>query len=579
MVYFARLNQAGMAIVSVSNLSKSYGPVDIFSGISFTIENTAKIGLVGSNGVGKTTLLRILIGEDSPSEGNVHQTRGTSIGYLPQQAKFQSDHTLLEACQEVFNELINTQKQLRELEQQMLADSARSGQLVADYGKLQTEFEFAGGYQYEMRIQQTLTGLGFSRADMERPIRQLSGGQRTRALLAKLLLEEPDLLLLDEPTNHLDIQAVEWLESYLKDWKGAVLIVSHDRYFLDQVVGSIWEMTPDIETYKGNYTSYLLQREERYTRKLAEYETQQAFIEKEEEYIRRNIAGQNTRQAKGRRTRLERMLDEARITPPPSVRRTMRLQLDSAHRSGNLVLRTYDLQVGYEDEGKPLFSTPNLILNRKECAAIVGPNGAGKTTFLKTILEQIPTFSGKVELGSGLSIGYFAQAHEALFLTNTLMEEIERNNSQLRPAEIRDYLAKFLFRGEDVFKTVALLSGGERGRLALAILGLQGANLLLLDEPTNHLDLPSQEILQTMLSDFDGTILLVSHDRFLIDALATQIWEVDALNSRLVVFEGSYSDYKEYLQRENQAKSETIDTKKSGKTLERSLVSHKNRSF
>ena len=239
-------------------------------------------------------------------------------------------------------------------------------------------------------------------------------------------------------------------------------------------------MTPDLEMYKGNYTSYLLQREERYTRKLAEFEAQQAFIEKEEEYIRRNIAGQNTRQAKGRRTRLERMLAEARITPPPSVRRTMRLQLNSASRSGNLVLRTFDLQVGYEDEGKPLFSTPNLVLNRKECAAIVGPNGAGKTTLLKTILAQIPPFSGKVELGSGLSIGYFAQAHDGLFLENTLMEEIERNNPQLRPAEIRDYLAKFLFRGEDVFKTVSLLSGGERGRLALAILGLQGANLLLL---------------------------------------------------------------------------------------------------
>jgi len=379
-------------------------------------------------------------------------------------------------------------------------------------------------------------------------------------------LEEPDLLLLDEPTNHLDIQAVEWLESYLKDWKGAVLIVSHDRYFLDQLVENIWEMTPDLEMYKGNYSSYLMQREERYQRKLAEFEAQQAFIEKEEAYIRRNIAGQNTRQAKGRRTRLERMLEEAKITPPASVRRTMRLQMDSANRSGNLVLRTYDLQVGYEDEGKPLFSTPNLVLNRKECAAIIGPNGAGKTTFLKTILEKIPPFSGKVELGSGLSIGYFAQAHDDLSPENTLMEEIEQKSPQMRQSEIRDYLAKYLFCGEDVFKTVALLSGGERGRLALAILGLQGANLLLLDEPTNHLDLPSQEILQTMLSDFEGTILLVSHDRFLIEALATQIWEVDAKKSRLLVFEGSYSAYKEYLQRENQKNIETEKINNSAKS-------------
>jgi ATP-binding cassette subfamily F protein 3 len=334
-----------------------------------------------------------------------------------------------------------------------------------------------------------------------------------------------------------------------------VLIVSHDRYFLDQVAELIWEMTPDLETYKGNYSTYLQQRGERYARKLAEYEAQKTFIEKEEEYIRRNIAGQNTRQAKGRRTRLERMLDEAKITPPPAERRLMRLSLNALNRSGNQVLRTCGLQVGYEDEGSPLFSTPDLILNRKECAAIIGPNGAGKTTFLKTILAQIPPFEGQVELGAGLRIGYFAQAHEDLSPERTLMQEIEIVNPQLCPAEIRDYLAKFLFRGEDVFKTVKLLSGGERGRLALAILGLRGANLLLLDEPTNHLDLPSQEILQSMLSEFDGTILLVSHDRFLIDALATQIWEVDPKNNCLIVFEGSYSEYKDFQFKDTQKKN------------------------
>jgi len=349
---------------------------------------------------------------------------------------------------------------------------------------------------------------------------------------------------------------VEWLESFLKDWHGAIIIVSHDRYFLDQTTTSIYEMTPALETYRGNYSAYLMQRSERYTRRLAEYEAQQEFVQKEEEYIRRNIAGQNTRQAQGRRKRLERMLVESKITPPPSTRRKMHMQLHAEARSGELVLRTQDLQVGYADEGRPLFSAPDLLIQRRDCAAIIGPNGSGKTTFLKTILEQIPAYSGQVTLGASLKIGYFAQAHEGLVAERNLMEEISAVMPQWLQGQIRDYLAKFLFTGEDVFKTVNLLSGGERGRLALAILALQGANLLLLDEPTNHLDLPSQEILQTMLADFDGTILLVSHDRFLIDALATQIWEVVPDQSWLRIFEGSYSEYKTWLQAETAVENE-----------------------
>jgi len=292
-----------------------------------------------------------------------------------------------------------------------------------------------------------------------------------------------------------------------------VLIVSHDRYFLDQVATAILEMTPALEEYRGNYSAYLLQREDRYRRRLTEFQEQQEFIAKEEEYIRRNIAGQNTRQAQGRRKRLERMLEEARLTPPRQNRR-LHLNLGNATRSGDLVLRTYGLSVGYADEGTPLFTVPDLTLVRGECAAIIGPNGAGKTTFLKTILGQIPPYAGETRLGSSLQIGYFAQAHEGLHPTWTLMEEIQAQAPKMLPAEVRDYLAKFLFTGDDAFKEVSLLSGGERGRLALAVLALKGANLLLLDEPTNHLDLPSQEILQTVLADFNGTILLVSHDRF-----------------------------------------------------------------
>lgn len=539
-----------MAVLTVSNLGKSFGAEEIFSGISFSVSKNARIGLVGPNGVGKTTLLRILVGEENATEGMLQFTKGIRLGYLPQRAQLHSDKTLWQECVQVFDDLLLLQKELSSLEEQMSSGSTHSQELVETYGRLQQTFEFRGGYEYETRIHQMLTGLGFSKEDETRPVMQLSGGEKTRAFLAKVLLQAPDILLLDEPTNHLDIAAVEWLESFLKDWHGAMMIVSHDRYFLDQVATSIYEMTPALETYRGNYSAYLVQRTERYNRQLAEFEAQQEFIEKEEDYIRRNIAGQNTRLAKGRRKRLERMLAESKITPPPSVRRKMHLRLVNADRSGELVLRTRNLEVGYADEGRSLFSAPDLLLKRKECAAIIGPNGSGKTTFLKTILEQIPAYAGEVILGASLQIGYFAQAHEGLVAERTLMDEISVVKPQWLITEIRDYLATFLFTGEDVFKTVDLLSGGERGRLALAILALQGANLLLLDEPTNHLDLPSQEVLQTMLGDFDGTILLVSHDRYLIDALATQIWEVVPGQTKLRIYEGGYSDYKAWLQAE-----------------------------
>ncbi len=428
-----------------------------------------------------------------------------------------------------------------------MADPGQVDQVISTYGKLQAEFDALGGYTFELRLRQTLSGLGFTREDEQRPVTQLSGGQRTRAYLAKLLLDNPDLLLLDEPTNHLDIQAVEWLEEYMADWDGGVLLVSHDRYFLDKVANTIWEMTPALEVYRGNYSAYLMQREERYERALAMYQSQQEFIDKESDYIRRNMAGQNTRQAKGRLKRLERLLEEARLAPPQHMK-TIRLKMQTTLRAGDLVLRTFDLKVGYHDDGQVLFEAPDLLLKRGECAAVIGPNGAGKTTFLKTLLEQIPPLSGEVRLGASLKIGYFAQAHEGLKPELTLMQEIEELAPRMLPAEIRDYLAKFLFTEDDVFKTVDVLSGGERGRLALARLALQGANLLLLDEPTNHLDLPSQEILQRVLTEFGGTILLVSHDRYLIDAMASQVWEVVPNERRLRTFKGTYSEYRTFLQ-------------------------------
>jgi len=532
-----------MSLITTYDLAKSFGPEDIFSGVALSIPPRARIGLVGSNGIGKTTLLRILAGLDEPSSGRVTRARNLRMGYLPQNAALDSKVSLWEECLKPFEGLVQRQKELAQMESSMSRAGQDHDTLLETYGRLQDQFERLGGYTYENRIQQILTGLGFSKTDLRRPLTQLSGGQRTRAFLGKLLLSDPDLLLLDEPTNHLDIEAIEWLEAYLGDWRGAVLLVSHDRYFLNQVVDTIWEMTPAIEIYHGNYSAYLDQRQERYTRRLAEYQEQQEFIEKEEEFIRRNMAGQNTRQAQGRRKRLERLLEETQLVRPVQSRR-LHLHLQSSGRSGDLVLRTYNLTIGYADEGRPLFHTPDLTLLRGECAAVLGPNGAGKTTFLKTLLEQIPPLGGEAQLGAGLKVGYFAQAHEGLHLDWTLMDEINAVAPAMLPAQVRDYLAQFLFTGDDVFKQVGVLSGGERGRLALACLALQGANLLLLDEPTNHLDLPSQEVLQTILSDFKGTILLVSHDRYLIDALATQIWEVRPGHADLTLFKGSYSEYK-----------------------------------
>ena len=529
-----------MSILSTSKLGKSYGPDDIFTGIDVSIPKRARIGLVGANGVGKTTLLRILMGAENSSEGSVQKAKGLKIGYLPQESVLESPHTLWEECRQALVELERMKNTLADLETQIATGDGDEA-LLDRYGSLQSRFERLGGYSYENRIERTLTGLGFSQNDYKKPLNMLSGGQRTRAILAKLLLSDPDLLLLDEPTNHLDIAAMEWLEGYLRTWEGAVLLVSHDRYFLDQTVNIIWEMTPALEVYRGNYSAYLLQREARYERQLKEYRSQRSYIEKEEDFIRRNIAGQKTRQAQGRRTRLERLLREAKLAPPAHTKR-IHLNMQAGERSGNLVLRTYGLKVGYQDDGRVLIRAPDIVLQRGECAALVGPNGAGKTTFLKTVLGEIPSIEGDARLGANVRVGYFAQAHEDLHEDWTLVQEISETKTDMLESEARAYLAKFLFTGDDVFKQVKVLSGGERGRLAMACLALQGANLLLLDEPTNHLDLSSQEILQRVLAEFGGTILLVSHDRYLVDGIATQVWEVEPEDKHLRIFTGTYSD-------------------------------------
>jgi ATP-binding cassette, subfamily F, member 3 len=573
-----------MSLITATSLSKSFGPVDLFSGISFAVPRGSRLALVGPNGCGKTTLLRILVGLDEPTAGTISRAKNLRIGYLPQEAGFDMEGTVWDACLAVFSDLITRQAELERLETEM-ADPETGSQALERYGKLQLEFDRRGGYTYPVRIKQVLNGLGFSEMDYSLPLTHLSGGQRTRAFLAHLLLSEPDLLMLDEPTNHLDIAAVEWLEEYLGQWEGAVVIVSHDRYFLDQVANGILEMAfGATEHYPGNYSAYLKTRELRWEHRRETFEAEKDKLLKDVDYIKKNISGQNVSQAKGKLRRLSRIVqaieqvgmeavlnqkwietsEAVTIATSPfgpeeaerrvrSLRAPMRtlprlhLHLKSASRSGELVLRTTNLKVGYPD--RLLFSAPDILLRRGDCAALIGPNGAGKTTFLKTALGQLAPLEGEVTLGASLKIGYFAQAHEGLNPDNTLIQEIDSIMPNWLPGQIREYLGKYLFSGDDAFKKVNVLSGGERGRLALAKLALQDTNLLLLDEPTNHLDIPSQEVLEAVLDDYGGTILLVTHDRYLIDALGTQIWEIEPDESQLTVFEGTYSQRREERER------------------------------
>ncbi|MBC7812379.1 MAG: ABC-F family ATP-binding cassette domain-containing protein [Burkholderiales bacterium] len=525
-----------MSLLVAKDLAKAYGPDDIFAGITVDIPQGARIALVGPNGAGKTTLLRILVGLDKTDEGTITRASGLQIGFLPQRPELVGNHSLWEEALTAFAEVRRMESELSRLEHAMGA-----GEDVLDqYGKLQERYEAGGGYVYETRIRTVLTGLGFTAEDYDTSLAQLSGGQKTRALLARLLLEEPELLALDEPTNHLDIEAVEWLESYLNAFPGAILAVSHDRYFMDAVARNIWELDYGvIETYRGNYSHYTQQREERHERLMKDFEAQREFIAKEEDYIRRNMAGQNTRQAQGRLKRLNRLKRDNLVRRPPK-QRNLHLRIEATLRSGDKVLTTQGLKVGYQDDREVLLDVPNITLYRGETAALIGPNGVGKSTFLKTILGQLEPLGGETKLGASVQVGYFAQAHELLKPHNSIIDEI-LTVKPMQTSAARDYLAQFLFMGDDVFRPIETLSGGERGRVALAKLSLSGANFLLLDEPTNHLDIASQEILQDVLAAFEGTILLVSHDRYLVNALATQIWA--ARPGAMSVFKGPYKEY------------------------------------
>jgi ATP-binding cassette subfamily F protein 3 len=605
-----------MSLITTYNLGKSFDPVDIFGGLTLSIPHGARVALVGPNGIGKTTLLRIIAGREAPSSGEVHYARGLTMGYLPQESVLESENSLWEECLRPFAELSAQEKGLAQLASEMSdPDSEKAQTALERYGRLEARFEHAGGYTFETTIKQVLAGLGFKENEYQMPLMHLSGGQRTRALLARLLLEAPKLLILDEPTNHLDIRAVEWLESYFRDWDGAALIVSHDRYFLDKVCNHIWEMGGGgIETYRGNYSHYVQQRQERWDLRQKTFEAEKERLEKELDYVKRNIEGQNVSQAKGRLKRLSRQLqaiqqigldamagkswseissdvtttksymniDQAHaaikgLRAPSQGLQELKLNLRPRKRSGNIIIRTHGLKVGYPRN--ELFDAPDIELRRLECAALIGPNGAGKTTFLRTILREHVPLAGQVELGASLDIGYFAQAHEDLDPEKNLIQEIDSVAPNMLEAEIRNYLARYLFKGEDVYKPISVLSGGERGRLALAKLALSDANLLLLDEPTNHLDIPAQEVLQNVMADYDGTVILVSHDRYLIDALGTQIWEIDPEAARLEVFQGTYSEYRTFQESQGDADTPSGGTRSQGAAAHQEDRAAKNRAL
>src|SRR6266566_3046055 len=537
-----------MPIVSVIQVGKSFGAERIFSGVSFQINEDNRIGLIGPNGAGKSTLLNILAGREEPDEGKVAVARNARIGYLLQATDFQAENTLREEMLTVFAEVREWEYELHELGLAMAAPAAQADpalheELLERYAELQARFEHAGGYIYENRIDQVLDGLGFTREQQEAPVMQLSGGQQTRAALAKLLLQEPDLLLLDEPTNHLDLAALEWLETYLTSWKGAMVVVAHDRYFLDKIVARMIELAfGRIEEYPGNYTKYLRLREERMDRRMREYEAQQAQIAHTEEFIRRYRAGQRSREARGR----QKLLDRLERVERPQAFPEMRFEFASVVDSGQIVLSTQKLVVGFphvdqQSEPTVLVRVADLELLRGDRIGLLGPNGAGKTTLLRTIIGEIPPISGQVYPGHNVRIGYYSQTHGGLNSNRTVVDEI-RQMSTMSEDAARSFLARFLFSGDDVFKATGALSGGERSRVALAKLTLQGSNFLVLDEPTNHLDLQSRQFLEEVLGEFEGTLLFVSHDRYFIDSLATKVWVIE--DGVLIPYIGNYSEYR-----------------------------------
>src|SRR5215831_17046194 len=526
----------------LSDLHKSYAAQDVLRGASFQINPGEHVGLVGRNGAGKTTIFRLVAGEETPDRGEVVRARGLKLGLLAQHVHFDAGSTVHESALAAFGRLQQIEHEMHELEHRMGDAGDDLEKVLARYSDLQHEYEREGGFEYSAKAEAILQGLGFDRDTWQMETGKLSGGQQNRLGLARLLLSEPDILLLDEPTNHLDVGAVEWLEEFLQSYPAAFVIISHDRYFLDRACRRIVEIeNGQAASYKGNYSEFVVEREERREIQQRAFENQQRLIAKTEEFIRKNLAGQKTKQAKSRRTMLARL---ERVEAVRADQAAGDFRLQEIERAGTHVLTIKDAAVGYGEH--MLARDISLILRRGECLGIIGPNGSGKTTFLKTILGKLPSLAGEIRWGSKVEIGYYAQQLEDLDERNEIIMELRRvAPASATSGELRSFLAKFLFFGDDVYKHVRDLSGGEKGRLALAKLIYSGVNVLVLDEPTNHLDIPSREALEDALEAYEGTIVTISHDRFFLDRVATQILALDG-EGNVEHYNGDYTEYHDW---------------------------------
>ncbi|MBK7393563.1 MAG: ABC-F family ATP-binding cassette domain-containing protein [Chloracidobacterium sp.] len=518
---------------------KGYGGTEILKGVSFQVNPNEKVGLVGRNGAGKTTVFRLIIGQEAADDGEVIKMNGLKLGLLDQHVDFGEAENVHTAALSAFKEIHDIEAEMRLLEKQMETD--HSDAVLNRYADLQTEFEHADGFSYAAKAEAVLLGMGFAPESWGDDVRTLSGGQKNRLGMVRLLLSNADVMLLDEPTNHLDVNAVEWLEEFLKTYEKTYVVISHDRYFLDRTTTRVIEMDRgQAVTYKGNYSKYLEERELRREQQIREYENQQQLINKTQEFIRKNLEGQKTKQAKSRRTLLARM---ERIEAVTSEKSGGNFGLRQVQRTGNNVLTAEDLTIGYGE--KVLASKLNFSLHRGDALGIIGGNGTGKTTLIKTILGNIRELDGKIHWGTKVNIGYYSQNLEGLEPRNEVIQELRRVAPTADNNTLRGFLAKFLFMGEDVFKPVSALSGGEKGRLALSKLIYSQKNVLILDEPTNHLDIPSRESLENALEEYDGTIIAVSHDRFFLDKIANQMLSFEP-DGRVLDYDGNYTEFHDW---------------------------------
>ncbi len=530
-----------MIILQANKIERSFAGEVLFDNISLQVDERDRIALVGKNGAGKSTLLKILVGEEEPTSGEINKKRDLSLSYLAQDSRFESSNTIYDEMLHVFDDLRKTEKTLRQMELEMGEKTgADLEKLMQDYDRLSEEFRQAGGFTYEADIRAILNGFKFDESMWQMKIEELSGGQNTRLALAKMLLEKPNLLVLDEPTNHLDIETIAWLENYLVNYSGALLIVSHDRYFLDKVATITLDLTKhSLDRYVGNYSSFVEQKEQKLLTEAKNYEKQQKEIAALEDFVNRNLVrASTTKRAQSRRKQLEKM---ERLDKPEAGTKSAHMTFHSDKTSGNVVLTVEEAAVGYDDQ---ILSEPiNLDIRKMNAVAIVGPNGIGKSTLIKSIVGQIPFIKGEARFGANVEVGYYDQTQSKLTPHNSVLDELW-NDFKLTPeVEIRNRLGAFLFSGDDVKKTVGMLSGGERARLLLAKLSMENNNFLILDEPTNHLDIDSKEVLENALIDFDGTLLFVSHDRYFINRVATQVLELSEEGSTLYL--GDYDYYLE----------------------------------